>query len=529
MTRLLPPLFAVLFAVAHTQSPLYYSNQNQYFLHGAAHAGVGQLSHDWLANTADTVPAFSAFVEFCLRHVGLWPFHAAFFVALMGYFLALWWLVRPRVGNASWVWAALLIVAHAGVVRLTSDRLLGADYPWFLHCGLASQYVLGPGLQPSVIGVLLVAAVAAYRNERPILAAGLAAGANLIHATYLLPAALLIVGFLVHELMHRQWRTAAVSAGLSLLLVLPVLVYDLRTFAPTDPAKFAEAQRILAEIRIPHHTRPARWFDWVAGVQVVWMLLGLVALRRTRLFVPLAVTYSLVAVGTLAVVVTNHPTLSLLFPWRVTAVLVPVSTVVLFTWINSKLERFAANLIPTTALVVSRPRFPFVPFLISLLAAGGGIAVMNARLGYLDPDDDALTHIARSHQPGELYLVPARFPPPSTDRGVYSATFRRPPDPGKPALFEMARFRLFTGAPLFVDFKSIPYRDDEVLEWHRRVSAAEKWFAAADWDAAGVIDDLRREGITHVVAPAAKPLKSERLEVVFPGEAYRVYRVKLAP
>ena len=526
MTRRLPLLFAALFAVAHTQSPLYYSNQNQYFLHGAAHAGVGELSADWLANTADTVPAFSAFVAFCLRHVGTWPFHAVFFVALMGYFLALWWLVRglpfgPTTAGGEAAWAALLTVIHAGIVRFASDRLLGADYPWFFHCGLASQYVLGPGLQPSVIGVLLVAAVAAYLNERPVLAAGLAAGANLIHATYLLPAALLIAGFLVHELMQRQWRTAAVSAGLAVLLVLPVVVYDLRTFAPTNPDMFAEAQRILAEVRIPHHTRPARWFDWVAGVQVVWMLLGLVAVRRTRLFVPLAVTYSLVAIGTLAVAVTNHPTLSLMFPWRVTAVLVPVSTAVLAGWL-------VGRAVPDGSSGVGpSPTYGRAARLAAPTLALGGIAVMILGLGYREPEAEnaVLDHVARTRQPGDLYLVPAKFPKPSATRGVYSNTFKKPPDPNGPNIFEIARFRLATAAPIFVDFKSIPYRDVEVLEWHRRVGLAEKWFANPDWDATGIIDEVTREGITHVVAPTAVPLKSARLEVSAECGAYRVYRV----
>ena len=34
---------AVVFALAHTQAPLYWSNQNQYFLHGLAQGGLGDL------------------------------------------------------------------------------------------------------------------------------------------------------------------------------------------------------------------------------------------------------------------------------------------------------------------------------------------------------------------------------------------------------------------------------------------------------------------------------------------------------
>ncbi len=34
---------------------------------------------------------------------------------------------------------------------------------------------------------------------------------------------------------------------------------------------------------------------------------------------------------------------------------------------------------------------------------------------------------------------------------------------------KLLEFRLATGAPALVDFKAIPYRDVDVLEWRRRL------------------------------------------------------------
>ena len=56
--------WSFVFGVSYTQAPLYYSNQNQYFLHGLAAAGLGDLHQDWLANTKDPTPVFSWIVEF---------------------------------------------------------------------------------------------------------------------------------------------------------------------------------------------------------------------------------------------------------------------------------------------------------------------------------------------------------------------------------------------------------------------------------------------------------------------------------
>src|SRR5215212_1188574 len=86
-------LLAVAFAVAHTQSPLYYSNQNQYLLHGLADGGLGHLKHDWLAKTTDPTPAFSAMVAAGYRHLGEESFQVAYFLLLVLYFLSMRWLV----------------------------------------------------------------------------------------------------------------------------------------------------------------------------------------------------------------------------------------------------------------------------------------------------------------------------------------------------------------------------------------------------------------------------------------------------
>src|SRR5205814_189552 len=166
-------------------------------------------------------------------------------------------------------------------------------------------------------GVLLVAAVAYYAAGRPVLAAGLASGANLVHATYLLPAAMLVAGFVVGELVRGRaagLAPAVRAGGVALLLAAPVVAYNLWRFGPSDPETFAHAQAILADVRIPHHARPARWFDAAAAAQVVWMLLGLIALWRTRLFVPLAVTSGLAAAGPAVVLATGCAAAGRFFP-----------------------------------------------------------------------------------------------------------------------------------------------------------------------------------------------------------------------
>ena len=80
-------LGAALFALAYCQAPLYYSNQNQYFLHGLANAEEGLLHEDWLANTSDPTPVFSALVEITALALHPWFFYA-YYGVLFGVYAA---------------------------------------------------------------------------------------------------------------------------------------------------------------------------------------------------------------------------------------------------------------------------------------------------------------------------------------------------------------------------------------------------------------------------------------------------------
>ena len=161
----------------------------------------------------------------------------------------------------------------------------------------------------------------------------------------------------------------------------------------------------------------------------------------------------------------------------------------------------------------------------------GAIAVLVTGAGYQESPAETglLRYVAKNHRPGELYLLPTRFPEPPKVRGVGSSTFMPQSAPlDRPAIFALQRFRLGTGAAAYIDFKSIPYKDTDVLEWHGRVADAERWYATPDWDAAGVIDEITAPGVgaTHVVVPAGVSVRSDRLVRVFEDSAYAVYRIE---
>jgi hypothetical protein len=513
----LQAFFAICFAVGHTQPWDYYSNQNQYYLHGFAQAGYGDLQSDWLANTADPTPLFSHSLALITRLFGDRPLHLVFFGLLVLYYMSLWGIISalrfsPRSQAGQALYAGLVILIHSGGVRLASVMIFGVDYPWYFQAGVANQYLLGAGLQPSVFGVLLLTALALYLHARPHWAAAVAAGACGLHSTYLLPAGLLVAGMMAVEVWRREYRRAFGMGLVALVVVSPVIAHIAIVFGPTDAARFAEAQRILAWVRIPHHTDVRRWWDLVTGLQLGWVVLGLVILRRSPLLGLLAVAVTISLVLTALQIITESATLALLFPWRISAVLVPLATA-----IGAARLAFAME---------GRKGLASVGYGLMTLAVVSVAVVTPFGLGYQSSQSEygMLEFVRENRKPGDLYLLPTSFPKPPFARGSASSSFQPVRNTG-PAIFELQRFRLSTGAAAYVDFKSIPYHQDDVLEWHRRVRFVEAWYSQKTWEPA-IHAELLRLGITHVILPTQAGIQCPFLHTLFEDQWYRVCVVK---
>lgn len=518
---------AVAFALAYGQAPLFYSNQNQYLLHGYAWAGYGLLSEDWLASTLDPTPVYSALVAFTVRYLHPWAFYVyqaflygVYAAALLGLFD---FVVGREVAVRRWPFFVLAFVAlHSGILRWASYRYLGLDYPWYFQAGVAGQYVLGGMFQPSVFGVLLIAAVSLFVRERPLLAAVAVAAAGTIHPTYLLPGALLTLGFLTVLIREGRTRTALAIAALTLVLVLPTVGYSVWTFRPASAETFATAQDILVNLRIPHHSRIDLWLDKIAILQIVWIVFGLAAAWRTRLFLLVAVTFTLAAVLTVIQAFTDHRGLALLFPWRMSAFLIPIAT----TLVLARLTAIPGQLLDGTTL-----RGMAVGALALLAIVGVVFSV--SRFGFHTSDEElaVLDFVRSTKSAGDVYFLPVRVPNLAvTTRGSSSHDYRplaQKRRDGRIIPVDLQRFRLYTGSPVFVDFKSIPYRDVDLIEWRDRLREAE---SVLDWleqdRVSEAVATLRARGVTHVLTPATVKLNDGRLREVYADEYYRVFRIE---
>lgn len=485
---------SLVFAGAYYQWPLFSSNQNTYFLAGLAKAGYGHLSSDWLANQTDHIPAFSWIVSWVHTYAGHWMYYVLFFGLVAVYAASLMAIVARLYAPVWRVHEVALFVALLTLVH--GAWMVGDGFEWFatfLTDGLAGQYILGPFLQPSAFGVLLIASLACFLYKREFAAIACAVIAGTVHPTYALHAGILTGAYMLVLVMERRPERALAVGALAALLILPIVVYVVVFLRPTDPLLLSEAQAILFEERFPHHAKISAWFAAnsstmvEAGLKLAIVVGGIVMSYRSRRLLVVLTFCAAVAFGlSLVQVLTGSRSLALLFPWRLSTWLIPVCSAILLGGLSVSAARAAERLTPAQLVPIGRASVVLLSVVVLLGSFYLG-AKRTARGLLSEHQNEVLSYARTNARDGQTYLVPLKY----------------------------EKFRLGAGIPVFVDWKSHPYRDVEVLEWHDRVQLATAFYQADSPDV--VVRALaaiqQHAHVTHVIVKSGDEHLLEALDV----------------
>ncbi len=490
--------WALIFGVIYAQSPLYTSNQNAYFLHGLADAGFGYLKNDWLATRQESMPVFTwlIYLTYMVFHSKV-PYYL-YYALLMGVYLFSMYGIMDiffdlrRSKTRTLVFLALFLAAHSAALRFVLSRFVSADSTFLFEGGVAGQRILGQVFQPSTFGVLLVLSIYLFLRKRPFWALVPMAVTIYFHPVYLLAGALLTIAYMwVIFRSEHNLKRALLLGSVSLLLVAPALIYTIYMFSDPDAELAREALDVLVNFRNPQHALISSWLNWTVLVQALVLLAGLVILRKTKLFPILLIVTSAVVILTVIQVITANQRLALIFPWRVSVLLIPMGTTTLIAYEVTKLF----DRLKETHKVENWAT------LLSMLAISGLVIVGAARFliesirQQTDPALPMMQYVAAHKSAGDLYMVPAK----------------------------MENFRLVTGVPILVDFKSAPDRDTDVMEWYTRIQWV-SWFYQGSDPCKTILDIASKYGVTHVVTLRDyAPTVCDSLKVVYKDASYRIY------
>ena len=466
-------VWTVIFSLAYTQSPLYTSNQNTYYLHGLAQAGFGYLRQDWLANTADPTPVFSLLVEWTFRYLGWEGIFYILYALLMGiYFYSILGILSTvfdlsKTPAARLALLSLLVLMHSAALRFAISRVMGINWTFILEDGVADQRILGLVFQPSAFGVFLMLSIYLFLKERSHLAVLTAALAAIFHPTYLLAAATLTLTYITVDLKEKKQPVKTLSVALlAFLAVLPILYYTYTSFWATSGEGITTARQILVEVRLPHHAMVARWMDATAVIKILLVCLGMYLVKKSRLSFVMLASFTLAAILTLLQVWLGEHTLALLFPWRLSIYLVPLSTGIILASFITKVSNLPGMQSPRLQKWI----YNFsVGLVLACILVGAIRLVLDFENKRNIPEREIFDYVYTHSASDEIYLIPVK----------------------------MQDFRLATGASTFVDFKSSPYKDSEVLEWNRRLQLAERFYQSPDCQTLHTL--AASEDITHLI------------------------------
>jgi len=500
----------LLFAGAFYQAPLFSSNQNTYFLNGLAHAGYGYLSSDWLALQTDHIPVFSYMVSFVHTHGGDWLFYLLFVGLATAYAVSLS-AIAARTFSAEWRWQHMTVFLFMLMFFHSTWMLtpLAELIPGLQHVipaiqklidmstsGLAGQSILRPILQPSTFGVLILAGVACFLYRREFLAVACMVLAATVHPTYILHAAILTAACMFVLALEKRIQRALAVGVFATLLVLPVLLYVALVLQPASPAQLAEAQSILVDERIPHHAKVSAWFSFGAILKIAIIVAGIaVSFRHKRLFMVLTLCTVTGLALSLLQVMTANTSLALLFPWRLSTWLVPACFAILLGGVSVLVVRLLQTWVAPGKM--QYVHLGIAGLFITFAVTSGVLGVHKTIDGARATTQNDVVFYARTHaQPAQTYLIPLKY----------------------------ENFRLASGVPVFIDWKSHPYRDVEVIEWHDRVALAKAFYQAESSEAAaGALAAIQlKASITHVMVETGKDYLLQALpgETIFQDDHY---------
>src|SRR5262249_32690893 len=245
-------------------------------------------------------------------------------------------------------------------------------------------------------------------------------------------------------------RAVAVG-GVALLAALPAAIAVVARLGPTSPEVSTTAAAILVR-HLPQETVIAQWFGSRAALQLLWMIVGLALAAGTDLLPILAAPFAAGLALTLLQAAIASPQLALLFPWRVSVLIVPIATALVargvVVAVAARVGERRVHVIRAVSIgaiavsfVVGAVRmtlhFAYFYGARRVTAITDRVVPARVRVDFgrvLESDALPMLHFVRATMKrGDLYIIPP----------------------------ELERFRTVSGAPAFADLKSHPYKDVE--------------------------------------------------------------------
>ena len=305
--------------------------------------------------------------------------------------------------------------------------------------GVAGQSVINETLQPSTFGIFFFLSIFCFLNSKITLSVIAICIAVYFHPTYLIHSIFFILGYLICKLINKNYLSFFKIGIIYFILIIPVVYFLYSNFIIEDPTINFSAQKILVEDRIPHHAKISQWFTYKDFISIVIIGIGLYLIRdKKSFFIPLLVVFVLSFSLTLIQYFTNNYFIALLFPWRSSVFLMPITSLVIISYFVKKIN---LNL-----------KFITILFLVVFSVFFLKNIFIEERFNKKLDDKKDLFIFLNDTKKIDLLLTP-----------IY-----------------IEDIRMNTSIPIFVNWKFHAFKNNEIVDWYERVNIVKKFYRASN-------------------------------------------------
>jgi hypothetical protein len=496
------------FSASFTYKPLYTSNQNCYFLPGYYNAGQG-LANDWIAKnratTMSAAPIFHKITYLTYRYL-----HPNFFYLFATFFYAIYILCLIEIPfkflniNKSkflyYLCATVLILVHNTPLNNYIEKFSPILKPDLLYKGVATFYMLNNYFQPSTCNVLFLLSILFFLNKRYVYAVVIITLIVSIHpAVMSLGLSLGLSYIFIIYLEKKDWQYCLKLSVMAGLLVLPISIYSFIAMIPPSKEIYNQVLNIHCLYRASHHHDYRVWLDIGVFIKTGLIVVCLFFIRKSRFVFVVLIPFIFAFIGVLIYIITGNITISFLMPWRVSILIVPLSSAILIVG--------CLYYLLTKKILSDRYKHVLV-FIASILLVIGSYYGITDTLKNLKQSisKNSIKYIMQKirddRSKGMCFLVPVK----------------------------LQEFRLYTNTAVFIDYKTPANDYLGFLEWYERLKLSESFYDSKD-----LVEALRslkliqkKSLITHVLVPRDHPvLKSDLLIPKYTNDKYGAYKIRM--
>ncbi len=430
-------LFAILSPTFHLE---FIGNQNTYLFHAFSMAYPDSLKFDWFSTTQDGTPIFSmlSFILLKIHKLVAINFHKFFEVIFLFYISKIMITIFPSKNRMELCIFCLFITLL--LTNMATGELNWGRGEYFLG-GLKGQNLLGTYFQPSVFGVLFVPSLYYFLKNKLLISLIL-----LISATYFHPSLVLttsIIG-LIYIFCLKEHNEQLRYGLLGIFLMLP-LIYTI--YSRLDLAFDTLAIDILVNYRIPHHAQLSLFY-YGDVLKLIALVVSLNYCKDVLLKKIILATIIYISVALPIVNIIDIDSINLLFPLRISILLIPVAVYIvsihIYFFIKEKLSLYISSSEWNKIMILTYCAFTGFAF------------YMNISQYSEDMTYDIDWKKWEKYSSNEVvWLVP-------------------PQD-------EFSKLvRLNIEQPIFVDYKNHPSLGEEIVEWKERVDIAQEFYNSSE-------------------------------------------------